>query len=175
MEYYCAFNEIYLRDQIASSDESRPLEHAYECFERGDFPHGHQTLSDLVKRNHPLALVLASMFSNRGESEDQFRARHLAQLEASADRGNSLALYSLGVYRDTGEMLEQDKKLAFAYFKKAAEMGMPQAMHIYGVMLYYGTGGAEKNQERGFAMVQSAARSEVAEAKEFLLFLDRKH
>jgi TPR repeat protein len=175
VEYYCAFKETFLRDQIASSDESKPLDYAYKHFEHGDVERGHQALADLVNRNHPLALVLASMFSNTDETEDQFRIRHLAQLEVSAAHGNSLALYSLGVYRDTGELLEQDKKLAFEYFKKAAELGMPQAEHIYGVMLYYGTGGAIKDHVRGLALVQSAARSEVAEAKEFLEFLKRKH
>lgn len=168
MEYCCAFRESFLIEQIVSSDEAKLLERAYELFEKGDSSRAHTTIQRLVDEKHPLALVLASMFSRDGETDEQFHARHLAQLQTAATMRSSLALYSLGVYTDVGEFLDQDKQKAFKYFREAADLGMPQAMHIYGIMLYYGTGGAEKDSARGLSLVQSAAASNVEEAKEFL-------
>ena len=80
-----------------------------------------------------------------------------------------MAHYALGVYFDTGETVATvDKQAACDYFRRAAEGGVPQGMHVYGIMLYYGTGGAEKDESRGLSMVKSAADSGVEEAKEFL-------
>lgn len=169
MFYRCTFSTGYLLERIHGSSRSKLLASAFNEFEHNNFAEGHKIIEDLVAHAHPLALVLSSMYSRDGENEKQFDDRHLSQLLAASDSNEPLAHYALGVYFDTGEIVASaDKQAACDYFRRAAEGGVPQGRHIYGIMLYYGTGGAEKDQSRGLAMIRSAADSGVDEAKEFL-------
>jgi len=121
-----------------------------------------------------LALVLAAIFSKSNESIDDFYERHFNNILKASEKQNSLALYSLGVYFDTGEFVEEDKEKAFFLFKASAELGMPQAQHIYGIMQYYGTGGAEQDVVLGLSMVERASKEGVQEAAEFLNYLNKE-
>ena len=169
MFYRCTFSTDYLLERIHANSRSKSLASAFSKFEHNNFAEGHEIIEDLVAHAHPLALVLSSMYSFDDESEKQFDDRHLSQLLAASDGDEPLAHYALGVYFDTGEIVSSvDKQAACDYFRLAAEGGVPQGRHIYGIMLYYGTGGAEKDQPRGLAMITSAAESGVDEAKEFL-------
>lgn len=166
-----AFKEEYLLENIKAS-EIALLVQAYSLFEEDDFLGGHKLIDKLVLQKEPLALVLSSTFSKNGENKDQFNERHIKLLQLAGFAKDPLALYSLGVYSDTGNFLELDKQVACKYFKESAELGMPQAKYIYGVMLYYGTGGADQDKERGLSMVKSSASAGVSESAEFLAYLN---
>ncbi|MEO0439076.1 MAG: hypothetical protein AAF098_19525 [Pseudomonadota bacterium] len=169
MFYRCAFNIGHLSKRIQASSESKLLDSAFKKFEDDNFADGHEIIEDLVTHSHALALVLSSMYSLEDESEKQFDDRHLSQLLAASDGNEPLAHYALGVYFDTGEIVAcVDKQAACEYFWRAAEGGVPQGMHVFGIMLYYGTGGAEKDESRGLSMIKSAADSGVDDAIEFL-------
>jgi len=113
------------------------------------------------------------MFSQENESEEKFISRSLSNLIVAAEQNNSIAQYAVGVYLDKGENLEQNKESAYLLFKSAAENGMPQAMYIYGVMLFYGTGGAELNKSKGVELINRAALGASNEAREFLEFVKK--
>lgn len=172
MFFCCAFKDKLFLESIQNSSESDILSQAYKLFQKDNFVEGHKLIDDLVSQNHPLALVLSSMFSKDGENEDQFHNRHIELIKIAVSAKEPCALYSLGVYYDTGNFFELDKQKAFEYFKESAELKMPQAEHIYGIMLYYGTGGAMLDEERGLSMIKSAASAGVVEAVEFLDYLN---
>jgi TPR repeat protein len=171
MYFRCEFKEGLFFSEIKKSGHAHILETAYAYFEEHNSSKGHDLLKELVDSKNSLALVLSSMFSKKEESFKSFSSRRFENLEVAAEAENSFALYSLGVLYDTGEYVEEDKCKAFMCFKKAAELGMTPAMHIYGIMLYYGSGGAEQDKERGLLMVKYAA-ADVPEAAEFLEFLN---
>jgi TPR repeat protein len=171
VDYRSAVNDETLRRYIDRSEHREILNRALAEFEKGNEAAGHAVLRYLVASSSPHALVIASMFSKQGEDEQDFVARHLVQLQKAASLGDPIAAYSIGVYLDQGDLLPLDKERAFALFKQAAELGMRQAMHIYGVMLYYGTGGAPLERAKGLSLVESAAAAGVEESKEFLASL----
>lgn len=171
MYFCCPFKEEFLVDQLQKSDASGVFMGAYQAFENNQLSKGHEILDDLAETGYSLALVLSSMFSKEREDESAFYVRHVEYLKRASDAKDPLALYALGVYYDKGELVEQDKSRAYEYFKEAASLGMPQAEHVYGIMLYYGTGGAEQEQAKGLSMIRSAAEAGVAEASEFLQYI----
>ncbi len=164
MFYACAFDEdLFYRE--CKYDEV--LGSAFDLFRQSESKEAHALLQVLVKGKEPKALVLSSMFSSVMELEEEFYLRHVEQLVAAAELGEPFALYSLAVYHDTGELVKEDKHKAFEYFEAAAEQGMAQAMHVFGIMLYYGTGGASKDMEKGLTMLEMSAKT-VDEASVFL-------
>ncbi len=171
MYFCCPFKECFLLEQIKASNSSDVLNQAYTLFEEGAANEAHNLLRKLVIKKDKIALVLSALFSFEEENEQEFYRRHLSNLEAAAASQSSLAIYSLAVYYDTGQFFQENKSKAYEYFKKAAELGMPQAMHIYGVMLYYGTGGASRDELQGISMVKLAAKHCVNEASEFLRYI----
>lgn len=173
MYFACPFKEEFLVQYMQESKASGALIDAYNLLNDNELSKGHDILDDLIKHGCSLALVLSSMFSKQGESEGEFYNRHLECLQRAADNREPLALYSLGVYHDTGEMVEHDELKANDYFKEAANLGMPQAEHLYGIMLYYGTGGAQQDKAKGLSMIQAAEQKGVTEAKEFLQYLEQ--
>jgi localization factor PodJL len=174
MEFRSTVRELFLRRHLAQSPNAGQLAAALAEFDEGRTAQGHQILLPLVHRGYARAILLASMFSMEDESEQDFLERHLVQLSQAATLEDSIAMYSLGVYLDQGELLALDKRGAFDWFKGAADLGMPQAMFVYGVMHYYGTGGAEFQRANGLSMVQAAASADVDEAIEFLNFLNQE-
>lgn len=175
MYYCCAFNENFLIEQIEFSDETEVLQKALNLFDENKQDLGHSLLEKLIKEEHSLALVLSSMFSMKNETEEEFYVRHINFLNIAAVKKNSLALYSLGVYFDKGEFVEENRHKAFEYFKEAAELGMPSSKLIYGIMLFYGTGGAKQNEKEGLLLIKSAADSNVDEAMDFLKHINKKN
>lgn len=169
MYFRCPFNEKFLSVAIEESG-NKELKRAYEFFSKDNPAAGHEKLKQLMGfPNFPsLALVLSSLFSKIDESEDEFVARHILQLEEAAYVGDPFALYALGVYCDQEGVDDFAKEAASIYFKRSAEKCMPQAMYVYGVMLYYGTGGAMQDRSAGLNMINFAADSGVVEAREFL-------
>ncbi len=174
MEYRSPVRDQFLRRHIDQSECAERLKAALSEFDKGNAHKGHETLRPLLDISNAYALLLASLFSTEAESEQAFLRRHLAQLEAAADLGDSVARYSLGVYFDQGELLDCDTEKALDYYRKSAEAGMPQAMFVYGVMQFYGTGGALLQKSAGLLMVQAAASAGVDEAIDFLSFLKSK-
>jgi len=174
MYYCCPFKERYLVDEIQKSSQQYVLQESYNFFKDKDYESAYALLDGLIQKEDGLALVLASLFSRPGELEEDFYKRHFDNILKASEKENPLALYSLGVYFDTGEYVEEDKEKAFVLFKSAADLGMPQAKHIYGVMQYYGTGWAEKNMDSALIMIKQASKEGVAEATEFLDYIDKK-
>lgn len=172
MYFSCPFKEEILVAYLRRSDESKALIDAYAHFGNDEFTKAHDILDGLISDGCALAMVLSCIFSKEDEEECDFYVRHIECLVRASKLKNPLALYSLGVYYDRGELLELDKSKACDYFRESANLGMPQAEHIYGVMLYYGTGGAQQDQAKGLRLVKSAAQGGIAEALEFLEYID---
>jgi len=174
MYYCCPFRKKYLVDYIAKDEFKNIYYKSYRLLEDNNLQDGHGLLERLIKKNDGLALVIASIFSKVGEGEEDFYQRHFDNILKASEQGNPLVLYSLGAHFNMGEYFDEDKERAFLLFKSAAELGMHQAKHIYGVMQYYGTGGAEKKINLALEMIRGASKEGVDEATEFLEYIGNK-
>ncbi len=171
MHFYSVFDEKYLLEQIKLSKDSTSLMSAYGLFCDGDFKSANELLIPYIKNNHSLALILSAMFQKEDETDEVFFRRHLKYMEIAMNQKNSIAIYVMAVYFDNGDLVQQDKVKACELYKASSELGMPLACHMYGVMLYYGTGGAIKDQKNGLELIRFAASENVAEAVEFLAYI----
>ncbi len=167
MLYISTFDDEYLERAIASDDFRELLSDALQCFEREDPGTGHNVCQDLQDQSS-VAVLLSALFSKEGEQEDEFEARHVSDLKRAATMGNPLAQYALGVYYDNGDMVEGSRETAENYYRMSAEAKMPLACHVYGIMLYYGSGLTKADKERGFEMVRYASEQGVEDAAIFL-------
>ncbi len=173
MFYYRQFDEDYFLKKLSESHDSEELLSAYNLLEEGNVIKGHELIASSSLKNCSLALVLASIYSNENEEESDFIKRHLDQLKEAANARDPFALYSLGVYHDVGELLEEDKMLAYKYFKDSAELDLPQAQYIYGTMLYYGTGGARLDVEKGLNYLYLSSKQGYEDATTLLQSLHK--
>ena len=98
------------------------------------------------------------------ESQADFDARHVVQLERAAGLGNAEAQYALSMLLDAGELLPRDHKRAGMLLRAAAENRYPHAMWQLGLVLVYGTRGELVNASAGLSLIREAAalRSEGA-------------
>ena len=171
MYFQCPFNTNLFYDELKTDPNSGSLIVAFEYMESDRFTEAHNTISMMREDASLNGLVLSSLFSKEFEEEREFTIRHLEVMQTAANLRNKFALYSLGVYFDTGNYVDEDKDKACIYFRLAAELGMIQAMHIYGIMLYYGTGGAPYNREAGLDMVTTCAELGYRDSENFLDYL----
>ena len=167
MYYQAPFNDDALDSIVVDNKEKNVLLRALVRLDQGDFG-GHNLLDDLIDKSNSDALLLSSLYSKENESKDEFLKRHLRTLETLSELNHSLALYGLGVYYDRGELVHEDKLKAMQYFKKAAELGDPRSNFIYGIMLYYGTGGAKKNIHEALERLHVTVSKGVDDAKKFI-------
>ena len=65
-------------------------------------------------------------------------------------------------------MVERDVALASALYTQAAEAGYPRAKLSYGLNLFYGSHGMQKDESLGLAMIKQAAAEHVDGAIEAL-------
>ncbi|MFK5976346.1 MAG: hypothetical protein QM493_07555 [Sulfurovum sp.] len=172
MYYKSVFKEKYLLQEIESNSNKKILIKSLKLLNSSSYK-GHNLLFELIKSNDSTAIVLSSLFSQEYEDEKSFNDRHLKLLYKASKLENKLALYSLGVYLDTGEYITENKILAMEFFKKSAELGMPQSMTIYGIMLYYGTGGTEKDIVKGLTLIRQSASMYEDNAVDFLNYISQ--
>jgi TPR repeat protein len=137
-------------------------------FDEGDFVSGHQILAPLLANHDHVAQVLFASFSLPEESWSDFEQRHVSCLVDAAESKNPFALYAMGVYYDTGQFVEYDQDKAFLHFKCAAELGIPHAKYIYGVMLFYGTGGANQDRDNALKLLREASDAGEEDATNIL-------
>ena len=169
MYYMSAFNERYLLDAFNSDQYSKTLRAAFNAFNDGFFREGHQ-LCDEIKNDTTTALVLAALFSQEGESEEDFAERHMRDLKLAATKGDALAEYSLAYYLESGEDSAQNKAESEKYYQLSADSGMPLACHVFGVMLYYAhnTETVTVDKDKAMKLLAYAAECDVEEARIFL-------
>jgi len=167
MFYKSPFKYDLLINEINNNPEKELLFNAIEQLDNGLFD-GHILLNQLIKKSNTDALLLSALYSIKNENENDFFQRHFSTLEKLTDLNHPLALYALGVYYDQGEFVLADKNKAAHLFKLSSNLGVPQANFIYGVMLYYGTGGMNKDTKKALDLLNYAALMNIQEAKEFL-------
>lgn len=123
-------------------------------------------LRPLIDGDDPAALFLHAHFSLRDtESDEQFDARRLGILQRLTDLGYAPAVYELGICYEVGDLVPPDPLKAAALHKRAAELGNAKAKLSYGLNLFYGSNGTEKNSELGRAFIRQAADEDVEGAE----------
>ncbi len=167
MYYMCPFNDKYLIGYIELDTNCDALKAALRHFDEGNLEEGH-AICNKLSRETSLALVLSSMFSRKEETESDFEERHIHELEQASNKGNSLAQYSIAVYLEQGDLILENKIKAREYYQRSAEAGDKLAKNIFGIMLYYGTGGVDQDRNQGLSYLKSSASSGVEDAKIFL-------
>lgn len=120
-----------------------------------------------IKRNDPDALYIYSCFTlpEWREDEAKFNKRRIKYLHKAADAGFINAFYELGLHYHTGQGAEKDRVKAAQLFQIAAEKGHDISKLYYGLDLFYGSYGIEKNEDLGIIFVQQAADANVKDAK----------
>lgn len=81
------------------------------------------------------------------------------------DLGYAPAIYELGICYEIGDLVPQDPSKAAALHRRAAELGNARAKLGYGLNLFYGSNGTEKNPELGLAFIRQAADENVEGAE----------
>ena len=145
------------------------LNAAKKEIEQGDCCLAYKILQPLIEDGIPEALFLFSMFSlPNSESIEDFEKRSVRLLVEAAACEYPPAQYALGICYDGGDLVEQDKLKAALLFKAAAIGGYSKAQLSYGLDLYYGSNGIQKDTELGVVFVRKAAETGIAEAVTFL-------
>lgn len=173
MIYSAPFDITYLLPHLQKDPGKRCLEAALEHFDNGDFSSGHQMIGNAVESRNPNALILSAIHSKPAESEEDYEARHLQELQLAVEQRHPVALYALAVYFDTGNLVEEDQELANSLFAEAANGHMPPAQYIYGTMLYYGHGKTIKDPNKGLEYLRMAAANGVSEALSVLADIEK--
>ncbi|MFV0477815.1 MAG: tetratricopeptide repeat protein [Parahaliea sp.] len=141
------------------------LDNAKKEIEQGDCNLAYKILQPLIDEENPEAMYLFSMFSVlNDESIEDFEQRSVRLLTKAAACEYPPAQYALGVYYDGGGLVEQDKLKAAMLFKAAAINGYSKAQLGYGLDLFYGSNGIQKNVELGLNYIRRAADAGIEEA-----------
>lgn len=150
-------DEVELLVSELDKDSKDVLLGALEMFNNEEVAKGHETLSSLLKAGNKEALFISSMFSKESEGNLEFEKRHIDFLKKSAEKGMSLAIYTLGVYHDThNKMVEYNPNLANDLFRKAAELKHAHSMYIHGSYLYYKSENS-KDLIKGLSLINKSA------------------
>lgn len=114
------------------------------------------------------ALYIYSCFTlpEWNEDDEAFFKRRFKYLRFAAQAGHIEALHEVGLIYHTGfGGVEQDKRKAAQIFKAAAEKGHPASMLFYGLDLFYGSCGIEKDESLGISYVTQAVDNGVKDAR----------
>lgn len=121
-----------------------------------------------VLSKDPDALYIYSCFTLPEWKEDDvsFFKRRFKYLRFAAQGGHLDALYEVGLIYHTGfGGVEQDKKKAAQIFKSAAEKGHGTSMLYYGLDLFYGSCGFDKDESLGISYVSQAVDAGIKDAR----------
>ena len=129
-----------------------------------------QLIKPHVLEKDPDALYIYACFTldEWNEDEETFLARRIKYLHFAAKYGVLEALHELGLYYHTGQGIEQDKNKAAGLFKAAAERGHSYSKLYYGLDLFYGSCGIEKDEGMGVLYVREAVDEGVEDAHQSL-------
>jgi hypothetical protein len=94
-------------------------------------------------------------------------AKSKALYEEAFKLGALDAAHAIGDMYLDGKFGSKDLAQAAAYYRKGAEAGVPSAMYLYGVMLYYGKGVSE-NKREGVRWEQIASQADYYPATDKL-------
>ena len=125
-------------------------------------------LKPFIKKKCPKALFLFSMFSLPHEADEQFEQRSVDLLKQASASGYAPAQFALGLCYEGGGILEQDPRKAAKLYREAAINGYAKAQLRYGLDLFYGSNGVEKNTDLNIKYIRKASDSGIDEASEFL-------
>lgn len=116
----------------------------------------------------PDALYIYSCFTlpEWNENDATFFKRRFKYIRLAAKAGHLEALHEAGLVYHTGfGGVEQDKRKAAQIFKAAAEKGHPASKLFYGLDLFYGSCGIEKDESLGISYVTQAVDDGVKDAR----------
>ncbi|MCB1591088.1 MAG: sel1 repeat family protein [Alphaproteobacteria bacterium] len=121
-----------------------------------------------VLNKDPDALYIYSCFTlpEWNEDESTFFKRRFKYVRHAAKAGHLDALHEVGLIYHTGfGGVEQDKRKAAQIFKAAAEKGHATSKLYYGLDLFYGSCGIEKDEGLGISYVTQAVDEGVKDAR----------
>lgn len=149
------------------------LDKARKNINRGRFLSAKKILLPLVECKNPEAMFLYSNFSIKNdETEENFDKRSISLLIESSKLGYVPAMYALAVCYCYGDGVKEDRTLASSIFKELAERGYSRAKLDYGLDLYYGSNGIQKDKEFGLYYIRQAVIDKVDGAAEKLKELE---
>lgn len=139
-----------------------------DLLDRGNTGLARKLLLPLVKVRNGEALFIYSMFSNPGESDEEFEVRSVELLREAAALGCSPAIYALGSCYLSGDLVDKDLFVSSLLFKCAAERGHAQAMLAHGLNLFNGSNGIDRDEILGVEFIKKAGDEGVEDAEEEL-------
>ncbi|WP_128841409.1 sel1 repeat family protein [Burkholderia catarinensis] len=149
------------------------LNRVRDLINRDNIDLARKLLAPLVEEKNGEALFIYSMFSNPGESDDDFERRSISLLREASVAGCVSAIYALGNFYLNGDLVERDDFVSSLLFKHAAEHGHSAAKLAHGLNLFYGSNGIEKDELLGVTFVKAADSEGVEGAAEELRELMR--
>ncbi|WP_163012958.1 hypothetical protein [Burkholderia stabilis] len=158
---------------MAKHDVDAVLNRVRDMVNRGNIDSARRLLAPLIEVKNGEALFIYSMFSNPGESDDEFERRSISLLREASVAGCVSAIYALGNCYLSGDIVERDDFVSSLLFKHAAEHGHAAAKLAHGLNLFYGSNGVEKDELLGIDFVKAADSEGVEGAAEELRELMR--
>lgn len=161
------FSSSVLEDAIKRNEYSFILREIYNIFgdDSDKWDTGHLKCLQYLCLN-PIFYTISAIFSINGESEDNFKKRHIYFLEEAAKQGDGLALLALAVYSETGDFdypLDDDK--SEEYYKNSSETGLAWSCFIYG---YFYLRKNKQTEEKGLELIQYVADQGLEDAIDFI-------
>lgn len=148
---YEAWNK--LRDELEAFYKDSPRKHLPLSAQK-EF----RAIKNMVIREaENIRLGVTSFEDNEPESDPV----SVEELEESAARGNTRAMYRLGKLCFTGEHVEKDTATAVAWFRQAAEQGNPYAQYTLGKLYLQGREVTQDTEEALHWLESSAAQGNV--------------
>ncbi|VWC82485.1 hypothetical protein BLA50215_01319 [Burkholderia lata] len=149
-----------------NTSNSEILLKAEDALNSGNTRKAMTLLRPLIEKNDPAALFLYSHFCiSASETEVEFDERRMGILRLLNDLGYAPGIYELGACYEVGDLVGQDRIISSALYKKAAELGYSKAKLSYGLDLYHGSNGIEKNRVLGLTFIKQAMDENVEGAE----------
>ena len=150
---YEAWNE--LRDELERYYKDKPREHL-PLSARKEF----RAIKNMVIREAENIRLGVFTFEDDNDHEEPDEVT-IRKLEASAEAGDTRAMYRLGKLCFTGEYVEKDTATAVAWFRQAAEQGNPYAQYTLGKLYLQGREVPQDREEALRWLKLSAAQGNV--------------
>ena len=150
---YEAWNE--LRDELERYYKDKPREHLPLSGQK-EF----RAIKNMVIREAENVRLGVFTFEDDNDHEEPDEAT-IRKLEASAEAGDTWAMYCLGKLCMDGKHVEKNENTAVAWFQQAAEHGNPYAQYILGKLYLQGREVPQDREEALHWLSLSAAQGNV--------------
>ena len=150
---YEAWNK--LRDELERYYKDKPREHLPLSAQK-EF----RAIKNMVIREAENIRLGVFTFEDDNDHEEPDEVT-IRKLEASAEAGDTRAMYSLGKLCMDGKHVEKNEKTAVAWFQQAAEHGNPYAQYVLGKLYLQGREVPQDKEEALRWLTLSAAQGNV--------------